>query len=157
MKFGHFDDQNKEYVITSPRTPLPWINYLGCENFFLWYQIPAVATASIRMQSFCVSPDTATTTCHTTATDTYYYIKDGDTIWNPGWMPSKTELDSYECRHGMGYSVFTGVKNGLMAQLTDFVPMGSTCEINKLTLKTHLIEKDFRFLICRVLSVECHG
>ena len=40
----------------------------------------------------------------------YYYIKDGDTIWNPGWMPSKTELDSYECRHGMGYSVFTGVK-----------------------------------------------
>ncbi len=65
----------------------------------------------------------------------YYYIKDGDTIWNPGWMPSKTELDSYECRHGMGYSVFTGVKNGLMAQLTDFVPMGSTCEINKLTLK----------------------
>ena len=58
MKFGHFDDQNKEYVITSPRTPLPWINYLGCENFF------------IRMQSFCVSPDTATTTCHTTATDT---------------------------------------------------------------------------------------
>ena len=39
MKFGHFDDQNKEYVITSPRTPLPWINYLGCEKFlFLWYQ-----------------------------------------------------------------------------------------------------------------------
>ena len=71
MKFGHFDDQNKEYVITSPRTPLPWINYLGCENFFsLVSNIPAVATASIRMQSFCVSPDTATTTCHTTATDT---------------------------------------------------------------------------------------
>ncbi|MCQ4695718.1 hypothetical protein, partial [Extibacter muris] len=71
-------------------------------------------------------------------------IKDGDTIWNPGWMPSKTELDSYECRHGMGYSVFTGVKNGLMAQLTDFVPMGSTCEINKLTLKnTSDKKKDF--------------
>ena len=34
MKFGHFDDANKEYVITSPKTPLPWINYLGCENFF---------------------------------------------------------------------------------------------------------------------------
>ena len=59
-------------------------------------------------------------------------------------MPSKTELDSYECRHGMGYSVFTGVKNGLMAQLTDFVPMGSTCEINKLTLKnTSDKKKDF--------------
>ena len=34
MQFGHFDDENKEYVITSPRTPLPWINYLGCEDFF---------------------------------------------------------------------------------------------------------------------------
>ena len=70
MKFGHFDDQNKEYVITSPRTPLPWINYLGCENFFSLVSNTCGATASIRMQSFCVSPDTATTTCHTTATDT---------------------------------------------------------------------------------------
>ena len=34
MKFGYFDDANKEYVITSPKTPLPWINYLGSENFF---------------------------------------------------------------------------------------------------------------------------
>ena len=69
MKFGHFDDQNKEYVITSPRTPLPSTTS-DVRISFLWYQIPAVATASIRMQSFCVSPDTATTTCHTTATDT---------------------------------------------------------------------------------------
>lgn len=70
MKFGHFDDQNKEYVITSPRTPLPGSTTSDVRISFLWYQIPAVATASIRMQSFCVSPDTATTTCHTTATDT---------------------------------------------------------------------------------------
>ena len=134
----------------STSSPLQGLRYHGSTTSdvrisFLWYQIPAVATASIRMQSFCVSPDTATTTCHTTEINGhYYYIKDGDTIWNPGWMPSKTELDSYECRHGMGYSVFTGVKNGLMAQLTDFVPMGSTCEINKLTLKnTSDKKKDF--------------
>ena len=65
----------------------------------------------------------------------YYYIKDGDTIWNPGWMPTKTELDHYRCRHGLGYSVFEGSKNGLSAILTDFVPIGSTCEVNKLSLK----------------------
>ena len=50
----------------------------------------------------------------------YYYIKEGDTIWNPGWMPTKTDLDSYECHHGMGYSIFKGSKNDLAAELTDF-------------------------------------
>lgn len=144
MKFGHFDDQNKEYVITSPRTPLPWINYLGCENFF------SLVSNTCGGYSFYKDAKLLRLTRYRynnvpyDSNGHYYYIKDGDTIWNPGWMPSKTELDSYECRHGMGYSVFTGVKNGLMAQLTDFVPMGSTCEINKLTLKnTSDKKKDF--------------
>ena len=71
MKFGHFDDQNKEYVITSTKDSVTDGSTTSDVRIsFLWYQIPAVATASIRMQSFCVSPDTATTTCHTTATDT---------------------------------------------------------------------------------------
>lgn len=144
MKFGHFDDQNKEYVITSPRTLLPWINYLGCENFF------SLVSNTCGGYSFYKDAKLLRLTRYRynnvpyDSNGHYYYIKDGDTIWNPGWMPSKTELDSYECRHGMGYSVFTGVKNGLMAQLTDFVPMGSTCEINKLTLKnTSDKKKDF--------------
>lgn len=144
MKFGHFDDQNKEYVITSPRTPLPWINYLGCENFF------SLVSNTCGGYSFYKDAKLLRLTRYRynnvpyDSNGHYYYIKDGDTIWNPGWMPSKTELDSYECRHGMGYSVFTGIKNGLMAQLTDFVPMGSTCEINKLTLKnTSDKKKDF--------------
>ena len=64
----------------------------------------------------------------------YYYIKEGDTIWNPGWMPTKTELDSYECHHGMGYSTFRSSKNDLSAELTAFVPVDDSCEINKLTL-----------------------
>ena len=144
MKFGHFDDQNKEYVITSPRTPLPWINYLGCEDFF------SLVSNTCGGYSFYKDAKLLRLTRYRynnvpyDSNGHYYYIKDGDTIWNPGWMPSKTELDSYECRHGIGYSVFTGVKNGLMAQLTDFVPMGSTCEINKLTLKnTSDKKKDF--------------
>ncbi len=144
MKFGHFDDQKKEYVITSPRTPLPWINYLGCEDFF------SLVSNTCGGYSFYKDAKLLRLTRYRynnvpyDSNGHYYYIKDGDTIWNPGWMPSKTELDSYECRHGMGYSVFTGAKNGLTAQLTDFVPMGSTCEINKLTLKnTSDKKKDF--------------
>ena len=135
MKFGHFDDAQKEYVITSPRTPLPWINYLGCENFF------SLVSNTCGGYSFYKDAKLLRLTRYRynnvplDSNGHYYYIKDGGTIWNPGWMPTKTELDSYECRHGMGYSVFKGSKNGLTAELTDFVPMGSTCEINKLTLK----------------------
>ena len=135
MKFGHFDDAQKEYVITSPRTPLPWINYLGCENFF------SLVSNTCGGYSFYKDAKLLRLTRYRynnvplDSNGHYYYIKDGGTIWNPGWMPAKTELDSYECRHGMGYSVFKSSKNGLTAELTDFVPMGSTCEINKLTLK----------------------
>jgi cellobiose phosphorylase len=134
MKFGYFDDPNKEYVITSPKTPLPWINYLGCEDFF------SLVSNTCGGYSFYKDAKLLRLTRYRynnvpyDSNGHYYYIKENDTIWNPGWMPTKTELDSYECRHGMGYSVFTGSKNGLKAQLTDFVPMGDTCEINKLTL-----------------------
>ena len=134
MKFGFFDDANKEYVITSPKTPLPWINYLGCEDFF------SLVSNTCGGYSFYKDAKLLRLTRYRynnvpyDSNGHYYYIKEGNTIWNPGWMPTKTELDSYECRHGMGYSQFTGSKNGLTAQLTDFVPMGDTCEINKLTL-----------------------
>jgi cellobiose phosphorylase len=145
MQFGFFDDQNKEYVITSPKTPLPWINYLGCEDFF------SLVSNTCGGYSFYKDAKLLRLTRYRynnvpyDSNGHYYYIKDGGTIWNPGWMPAKTELDSYECRHGMGYSKFTGSKNGLSAQLTAFVPMGDTCEINKLTLtNTTDAEKSFQ-------------
>lgn len=134
MKFGFFDDANKEYVITSPKTPLPWINYLGCEDFF------SLVSNTCGGYSFYKDAKLLRLTRYRynnvpyDSNGHYYYIKENDTVWNPGWMPSKTELDSYECRHGMGYSKFTGSKNGLKAALTNFVPMGDTCEINRLTL-----------------------
>ena len=135
MKFGFFDDTKKEYVITSPKTPLPWINYLGCENFF------SLVSNTCGGYSFYKDAKLMRLTRYRynniplDSNGHYYYIKDGDTIWNPGWMPTKTELDHYRCRHGLGYSVFEGSKNGLSAILTDFVPIGSTCEVNKLSLK----------------------
>ena len=140
MQFGHFDDAAREYVITTPKTPLPWINYLGCEDFF------SLVSNTCGGYSFYKDAKLLRLTRYRynnvpyDSNGHYYYIKEGDTVWNPGWMPSKTTLDSYECRHGMGYSVFTGVKNGLKAELTDFVPMGSTCEINRLTLKNETTE-----------------
>ena len=134
MKYGYFDDSSREYVITTPKTPLPWINYLGCEDFF--------SIKSNTSGGYCFYKDAKLLRLTRYRYNNvpfddgghYFYIKDGDTVWNPGWQPVQTELDSYECRHGMGYSIFTGVKNGLKAQVTSFVPMGYTCEVNKLTL-----------------------
>ena len=141
MKFGHFDDVNKEYVITSPRTPLPWMNYLGCEDFF------SLKSNTCGGYSFYKDAKLLRLTRYRynnvplDSNGLYYFIKDGDTVWNPGWMPTKTELDDYKCRHGLGYSVFEGKKNGISAVLTDFVPMGTACEVNKLTLTNESDEK----------------
>ncbi len=141
MKFGHFDDVNKEYVITSPRTPLPWINYLGCEDFF------SLKSNTCGGYSFYKDAKLLRLTRYRynnvplDSNGLYYFIKDGDTVWNLGWMPTKTELDDYKCRHGLGYSVFEGKKNGISAVLTDFVPMGTACEVNKLTLTNESDEK----------------
>ena len=65
----------------------------------------------------------------------HIYIKDGDTVWNPGWQPTKTELDSYTCRHGLGYTILEGRKNGVTAQQELFVPKGDACELDRLTLR----------------------
>jgi len=134
MKFGYFDDANKEYVITSPKTPLPWINYLGSENFF------SLISNTCGGYSFYKDAKLLRLTRYRynnvpfDSNGHYYYIKEGDTIWNPGWMPTKTDLDAYECHHGMGYSTFRSSKNDLLAELTAFVPVGKNCEINQLTL-----------------------
>lgn len=141
MKFGHFDDINKEYVITSPQTPLPWINYLGNKDFF------SLVSNTCGGYSFYKDAKLLRLTRYRynnvpyDSNGHYYYIKDGDTIWNPGWMPSKTELDTYRCRHGLGYSIFESTKNGLSVSLTNFVPVNDPCEINKLTL-TNTTEKE---------------
>lgn len=134
MKFGYFDDVNREYVITTPKTPLPWINYLGCNDFF------SLISNTCGGYSFYKDAKLLRLTRYRyndTPNDVngkYFYIKDGDTIWNPGWKPTKTELDSYECRHGIGYSRFISSKNDVQASVLAFVPMNDTCEINQVKL-----------------------
>ena len=135
MKYGHFDDKAREYVIDTPRTPYPWINYLGCEQFF--------GIISNTAGGYCFYRDARLRRVtryryNNMPVDNggrYFYIKDGDTVWNPGWKPVKTELDSYSCRHGMGYTIITGQKNGLTASQLSFVPMGVNAEVHQVTLR----------------------
>ncbi len=135
MKFGFFDDTAKEYVITEPQTPFPWINYLGNEDFFglvsntgggYSFYKDAKFRRLTRYRYNNVPVDTG---------GRYYYINDNGTVWNPGWKPAKTALDSYECRHGLSYSKFAGAKNGVESELTCFVPLGVNAEVHKLTLE----------------------
>ena len=135
MKFGYFDDSAREYVITSPRTPLPWINYLGSEDFFSLISNTGGGYSFYRDAKLLRLTRYRYNNVPQDSNGHYYYIKDGDKVWNPGWMPSKTELDSYECRHGCGYTRITGKKNGLEATVLSFVPYGDTCEINQVSLK----------------------
>lgn len=135
MKFGYFDDAKKEYVITTPRTPLPWINYLGNESFFSLisntcggYSFYKDAKL-LRLTRFRYNNVPADTNGR------YYFIQHNGTVWTPGWQPVKTPLDTYECHHGLGYSEWISSKNGIHARLTAFVPLGETCEVNHLVLR----------------------
>ena len=135
MRFGHFDDQNKEYVITTPQTPLPWINYLGSEDFFSLVSNTAGGYSFYRDARLRRLTRYRYNSSPLDMDGHHIYIKDGDTVWNPGWQPTKTELDSYTCRHGLGYTILEGRKNGVTAQQELFVPKGDACELDRLTLR----------------------
>lgn len=134
MTYGHFDDENREYVITTPRTPWPWINYLGTDGFFSLISNTAGGYAFYKDAKFRRILRYRYNGVPMDAGGRYFYIKDGDTVWNPGWKPTKTELDMYECRHGLNYTRITGEKDGLRASMLLFVPIGMNAEVNKLTL-----------------------
>lgn len=134
MKYGYFDDTNQEYVITTPRTPLPWINYLGCGEFFSLISNTCGGYSFYKDAKLLRLTRYRYNNVPQDVNGKYFYIKDGDTVWNPGWQPSRTELDSYECRHGMGYSRFVSSKGQVKASLLAFIPMEDNCEITKVTI-----------------------
>ena len=139
--FGHFDDARREYVITDAATPWPWINYLGNEDFF------SLISGTAGGYSFCRDAKFRRITRYRyngvpmDAGGRYFYIKDGDTVWNPGWKPCRTPLDSYECRHGMSYTRITGSKDGVEASVLFFVPLKAFVEVQQLTLTNHTTEE----------------
>jgi cellobiose phosphorylase len=135
MKYGFFDDINREYVITNPRTPFPWINYMGTGGFF------SIVSNTGGGYSFYKDARLRRITrnrYNNVPVDDggkYFYVNDGGQIWSPGWKPVKKELDSYECRHGLGYSKITGELNQLSTEVLYFVPQQFDAEVIKVKLK----------------------
>ena len=134
MKYGFFDDDAREYVITRPDTPYPWINYLGCDDFY--------GLLSNTSGGYCFYRDARMlrltryryNNIPTDSGGRYFYLRDGSDIWTPSWMPMKSDLGRYECRHGMGYSRISSERNGLAFSQTSFVPLKDNCEIHKIVL-----------------------
>ncbi len=133
MKFGHFDDEKREYVITTPKTPYPWINYLGTEQFFglishqaggyCFYQ-DARLRRLLRFRYNNVPLDLG---------GRYFYIREENgEFWTPSFMPVKRPVDSFECRHGLGYTRIASRRGDLEAELLAFVPLGHTAEVHQL-------------------------
>jgi cellobiose phosphorylase len=136
MKFGHFDDAGREYVITRPDTPLPWINYLGSQAYFglisntaggYSFYRDARLRRLTRYRYNNVPFDTG---------GRYLYLRDNTSgaYWSPTWQPVRADLDAYECRHGMGYTVISGSKDGIAASTRYFVPLDDTLEIWQTTI-----------------------
>ena len=146
MKFGHFDDERREYVITTPKTPYPWINYLGTQGFFSLISNTAGGYSFYKDARLRRITRYRYNNVPIDMGGRYFYINDNGTIWNPGWSPVKTELDSYECRHGMGYTVITGKKNDLKAEVTFFVPQDYDGEVQQVVLTNEgKSDKTFKF------------
>ena len=146
MKFGHFDDAKREYVIETPRTPYPWINYLGTQGFFSLISNTAGGYSFYKDARLRRITRYRYNNVPIDMGGRYFYINDKGTIWNPGWSPVKTELDSYECRHGMGYTIITGKKNGLKAEVTFFVPQDYDGEVQQVVLTNESgSDKTFKF------------
>jgi cellobiose phosphorylase len=143
MRFGYFDDENREYVITRPDTPLPWINYLGNKDF--------LGLISNTAGGYCFYKDASLrrliryryNNAPLDIGGRYLYLRDNisKTYWSPSWMPTRTELDSYECRHGMGYSKICSVKAGIKAEICYFIPLDVSLEIWELNLVNQRAEK----------------
>ncbi len=136
MKFGYFDDENKEYVITTPLTPYPWINYLGTQDFF------SLISNTAGGYSFYKDAKLRRITrfrYNNVPLDMgggrYFYLYDEGDFWSPGFAPAKRALDFYECRHGMGYTKIKGARKGIEVEVTFFVPKDYNGEVHKVTVK----------------------
>lgn len=147
MQFGKFDDSSREYVITTPRTPHPWINYLGTEGFFSLLSNTAGGYSFYRDARLRRLTRYRYNDVPQDSNGRYLYIQErqpasGTSLgklkgepWNPSWKPAKTELDFYECRHGLSRTTIIGEKNGIRATVRYMVPVGTNAELQELVLE----------------------
>jgi cellobiose phosphorylase len=139
MRYGHFDDEHREYVIETPETPLPWINYLGSESYFGLISNTAGGYSFYKDARLRRLTRYRYNNAPLDSGGRYIYLRDNSAsdsarTWSPSWMPTRTPLDFYECRHGMGYTVIHSRSNGIESQTRYFVPTGENLEIWELTL-----------------------
>ena len=136
MKYGYFDDAQREYVITRPDTPLPWINYLGCEEYFGLISNTAGGYSFYKDARLRRLTRYRYNNAPLDMGGRYLYLRDNATsnYWSPSWMPTRRKLDEYECRHGQGYTIITSKLNGIKSSTRYFVPLGESLEIWQVTL-----------------------
>ncbi len=143
MKFGYFNDKDREYVITDPKTPWPWINYLGNEDFFSLISNTAGGYSFYKDARLRRITRYRYNNVPMDNGGKYFYINEKGDVWSPGWKPVKAKLDSYECRHGLGYTIIKGQRNGLEAEVSYIVPLRYRGEVQlvKLTNKSGKTKK----------------
>jgi cellobiose phosphorylase len=135
MSYGHFDDASREYVITRPDTPWPWINYLGSEDFYSLISNAGGGYSFYRDARLRRLTRYRYNDVPLDSNGRLFYIRDDESVWNPGWRPVRAALDSYECRHGMGYTRIHSRKGSVDADLLFFVPVGADCEVQRVLLR----------------------
>ncbi|HEY1253252.1 MAG TPA: hypothetical protein VGF01_00575, partial [Terracidiphilus sp.] len=136
MKYGHFDDKRREYVITQPDTPLPWINYLGCEAYFGIISNTAGGYSFYRDARLRRLTRYRYNNAPFDLGGRYIYLRDQESgnFWSPSWQPTRHALTNYTCRHGMGYTAIGSTANGIEAETRYFVPLGENLEVWQLTV-----------------------
>lgn len=138
--YGHFSKDGKEFIITRPDTPAPWVNYISNGRY------TGLITNAGGGYSYWVDPRDSRITrwrynslpCDRPGRYVYVRELDGD-YWSLSWQPTPKDLDFYECRHGMGYTTITTERRGLRGEITYFVPPDDDLEIwiVKLSNKTY--------------------
>ena len=136
MQYGYFDDKNREYVITRPDTPLPWINYLGCQAYFGIISNTAGGYSFYRDARLRRITRYRYNNVPFDLGGRYIYVRDDETgdYWSPSWQPTHSDVEQYTCRHGMGYSTIGSKRRGIAASTRYFVPLDENLEIWQFTV-----------------------
>lgn len=140
MKYGYFDNENREYVIDRVDTPAPWTNYIGVEDMC------AVLSQTAGGYVFYKSPEYHRITrfrpnAPVERPGHYVYVRDDDTgeYWSISWQPVAADLEKarYECRHGLSYSRYSCSYHGIDASQTVFIPLGDAVELWDVVLQNN--------------------
>jgi len=131
VRYGYFDNDRREYVVTRPDTPLPWINYLGSEAYFGIISNTAGGYSFYRDARLRRLTRYRYNNAPLDLGGRYIYLRDDESgeFWSPSWQPTQRDLDAYSCRHGLGYSTIASGFRGIRAETCYFVPLGENLEI----------------------------